>query len=275
MMFRNILVPLDGSELAERILPLVEHVASPAEITLHLVRVVNPIRPGVINPRVPYLNQEMVDEEFAAATAYLEKMRTELTEQGSTVQVQQLAGDPASGLLDYERSSQIDLVAMCSHGRSGLARFALGSVAERLIRYGMAPVLLVRAFGLVAVPSHTVVPLDGSARAEKALSVVPGLSREIDQKVTLLRVVQQEEDRAAAEAYLQQMAARPELAGLAVTTEVWNGDVVNAIQAVGGNDALVVMGTHGRTGLARWALGSVADRVTHGSTAAVLLVRQP
>jgi nucleotide-binding universal stress UspA family protein len=273
MMFHNILVPLDGSELAERVMPLLGHLAPQSAITLHVVRVVNPIPPGVVNPRVPYVNQEMVDAEFAAATAYLEKMQTQLTAQGFTVQVQQLTGDPASGLLDYERSGQIDLVAMCSHGRTGLARFALGSVAERLIRYGVAPVLLVRAFGPLAVPTHTVVPLDGSARAEKALGVLPGLSRELDQQVTLLRVVQHDEDRAAAEAYLQQMAARPELADLAVTTEVWNGDVVNAIQAVAGSDALVVMGTHGRTGLARWALGSVADRVTHGNTDAVLLVR--
>jgi nucleotide-binding universal stress UspA family protein len=273
MMFNNILVPLDGSELAERVLPLVGHVASRSAINLHLVRVVNPIPPGVLVSAVPYVNQEMVDAEFAAASAYLEKMRNQLTEQGFTVQAKQLVGDPASGLLDYEHSGPIDLVAMCSHGRTGLARFALGSVAERLIRYGEAPVLLVRAFGPLAVPTRTVVPLDGSARAEKALGVLPGLAHEVDQKVTLLRVVQHDGERAAAEAYLQQVLSRPELADLAVTTEVRDGDVVSAIQAVAGSAALVVMGTHGRTGLARWALGSVADRVTHGNTDAVLLVR--
>jgi nucleotide-binding universal stress UspA family protein len=146
-------------------------------------------------------------------------------------------------------------------------------VAERLIRYGTAPVLLARAFGPVDVPTHTVVPLDGSALAEKAFEILPSVSREVTTRLTLLRVIHQPEERAAAEAYLAQVAARPELAGLQVTAHVEDGDVAAVIAAVGGNNSLVLMATHGRTGVARWALGSVADRITHGSSSAVLLVR--
>jgi nucleotide-binding universal stress UspA family protein len=274
-MFRNVLVPLDGSELAERVLPLVAHVAPPSALTLHLVRVVDLVPRTAFSSYMPYVDQNMMNAEMEECAAYLERMRGQLTAQGFQVQTKEFEGEPASTLLDYEGVAQIDLVAMCSHGRTGLARFALGSVAERLIRYGMAPVLLARAFGPVAVPARTVIPLDGSARSQKVLEILPSVSRDVSSQVTLLRVVPHAEDRPAAVTYLEQVVTRPELAGLQVTTEVEDGDIASVIAAVSGNDSLVLMTTHGRTGLARWALGSVADRITHGSTSAVLLLRQP
>lgn len=77
-----------------------------------------------------------------------------------------LTGGPLYALPSYEREAGIDLVVMCSHGRGGPARFALGSVADHLLRHGEAPVLLVRAFGEPVDLAHAVVPLDGSARAD-------------------------------------------------------------------------------------------------------------
>lgn len=274
-MLRNVLVPLDGSELAERVLPLVAHVAPKSSLTLHLVKVIDLLPRVAMAPYTPYVDQNMLNAEVEETTSYLERMRAKLTAEGFQVQTSQFEGEAASTLLDYEQVARIDLVAMCSHGRTGLARFALGSVAERLIRYGVAPVLLARAFGPVEVPARTVIPLDGSGRAEKVLEMLPSISREVTSKVTLLRVRQNTEDRASADSYLAQVAARPELAGLQVTTDVEDGDVATVIAAVSDNDSLVLMTTHGRTGLARWALGSIADRIAHGSTSAVLLLRQP
>src|SRR5918912_701310 len=160
-----------------------------------------------------------------------------------------------------------------SHGRSGLARFALGSVAERLVRHGTAPVLLVHAFGPPITLQHAVVPLDGSAPAEAALRVVKGLAPDVVREVTLVRVIEGPEQRAEAERYLAEAAQQLQVDHLACRQQVERGNVAQVILDVAGPDKLVVMATHGRSGLTRWALGSVADRVAHGGVGAVLLVR--
>jgi nucleotide-binding universal stress UspA family protein len=162
---------------------------------------------------------------------------------------------------------------MCSHGRTGLARFALGSVAEHLLRHGAAPVLLVRPFGDPVTLEHAVVPLDGSERAEEALRVVDHLARCVVQEVTVLRVVGAAQEGPEAERYLAEVAGRLTQEPLACWRRVAQGDPAEAILDVAGTDKLVVMATRGRSGLTRWALGSVADRVAHGGAAAVLLVR--
>ncbi|HWE63753.1 MAG TPA: universal stress protein [Chloroflexota bacterium] len=166
----------------------------------------------------------------------------------------------------------IDLVVLCSHGRRGLARLALGSVAERLLHDGSAPQLLVRAFGPPLTLARAVVPLDESTLAEQALTVLAALAGSVVYEVTLLRVIAAPEERLAAEHYLAAVARRLPVP-LIVRRLVEQGDPAERITAVAGVEALVLMATHGRSGLARLALGSVADRVAHGEVAGVLLVR--
>ena len=181
-MFQQIMVPLDGSELAERALPCAERLGVATGATLHLVHVVE-LAPPLTWPFAPaYLPgsvyDDLVAQETQQATAYLDKMRERVAAGGVHVRTEQIVGYAAATLLDYEPDAGIDLVVMCSHGRSGLARFALGSVAERLLRHGTAPLLLVRPFGDPVTMAHAVVPLDGSERAETALQVVvPWLKR--------------------------------------------------------------------------------------------------
>jgi len=274
-MFTHILLPIDGSELAERPLAYVERIAPITGATIHLVEVVqllpNPtwmLVPGI----VPETEYEQAREEV---TGYLEATRARLLANGvRDVRVTQLTGDPAASLLDYERDAGIDLVVMSSHGRTGLARFALGSVAERLVQYGSTPVLLVRAFGEVAIPRHVVVPLDGSTRAEATLGVVEQLAPQLLREVTLLRVVRNDEEGREAERYLQSIVGRLQREGVTVHPWVAEGDPAAAIVEAAGPGKLVVMTTHGRGGFTRWALGSVADRVAHGAAGAVMLVRR-
>ena len=169
-MFRRIMLPLDGSELAERALPCAERLATALGALLHVVRVVEPpVKPSFASP---HLYDELLTAEKEAAAAYLDGVRERLTATNVPVRIEQPLGHAASTLLDYERDAGIDLVVMCSHGRSGIARFALGSVADRLLRQGAAPVLLVRAFGEPPILNRAVVPLDGSTRAEVALQLV-------------------------------------------------------------------------------------------------------
>ena len=279
-MYQSIMVPLDGSELAERALPCAEELARFTGATLHLVRVVEPPATwsGASLAAPAYLLVDAYDNilraETDAATTYLERLRGRIAATGAPVQAERLDGTVAAALLDYERTAGIDLVVMCSHGRSGLARFALGSVAERLLRHGSAPVLLVRAFGEPAILQRAVVPLDGSVAAETALDVVDQLARYVLHEVTLVRVITTPEQGPEAERYLNGVALRLQQEHLACRSHVEQGDPAQAIIDAAGADKLVVMATHGRSGLTRWALGSVADRVARGGAAAVLLVRQ-
>jgi nucleotide-binding universal stress UspA family protein len=276
-MFQQIMVPLDGSELAERALPCAERLGVATGATLHLVHVVE-LAPPLTWPFAPaympaYIHDDVVAQETQQATAYLDKMRERVAASGVHVRTEHMVGYAAATLLDYERDAGIDLVVMCSHGRTGLARFALGSVAEHLLRHGTAPELLVRPFGDPVTLEHAVVPLDGSEQAEEALRVVDQLARDVVHEVTVLRVIGTAEEGPEAERYLEEVAGRLPQEHLTCWRRVAQGDPTETIIDVAGTDKLLVMATHVRSGLMRWALGSVADRVAHGGVAAVLLVR--
>jgi nucleotide-binding universal stress UspA family protein len=274
-MFTHILLPVDGSALAERPLAYVERIAPITGAVIHLVEVVQLVPNPAVSYVPPIIPQGAYEEMEQTASAYLAATRERLRAAGvQDVRAVELTGDPAASLLDYEREAGIDLVVLSSHGRTGLARFALGSVAERLVQYGTAPVLLVRAFGAVMVPSHVVIPLDGSAHAEAALPVAARLSPHVVGEATLLRVVTSADDSAAAEQYLAAVAGRIPLGAAQMHQVVVDGDPAQRIIEAADADKLVVMSTRGRGALTRWLLGSVAERVVHAASAPVLLVRE-
>src|SRR5438046_3179128 len=130
-MFKQIMVPLDGSALAERALPFAERLARASGATLHLVRVVDVLAHPDWAPAPVYVPQGVYEAALQEATTYLAAQRERLTAAGLAVQTATPAAAVGTALLDYEREAPIDLVVLCSHGRSGLARLALGSVAER------------------------------------------------------------------------------------------------------------------------------------------------
>jgi nucleotide-binding universal stress UspA family protein len=285
-MIRHIMLPLDGSELAERALPVAERVATAVGADLHVVRVVEPAAPIVampvageahgMLPAVAYLPH--ASEEWAAsvqaADEYLASRRQRLAlPMGDRVKTDRLVGNVAAELLDYVSAHDIDLVVMCSHGRSGLSRFALGSIADRLLRNGTAPVLLVRAFGDPVQLEQAVVCLDGSSRAETALVMVAALAPAVIREVTLLRVVETPKQGMEAERYLEATVRTLPQDRLAYQVRVERGEAAQRILEVAQSKRLVVLVTHGRSGLMRWAMGSVADHVAHGSPAGLLLLR--
>lgn len=270
-MFRKIMVPLDGSDRAERALPVAVQLTNALGAALHLVRVDELLANLTSTPLPPYLPEGAYEADLALAKSYLTSVYERLSRESLLVRMELLTGSAPSALLDYELAADIDLLVMCSHGRSGIARFTLGSVAERLLRYGAAPVLLVRSHGDPPALERAVVPLDGSARSEAALAVVKSLAGTVLREVTVLRVIGEGEDEAEAGAYLA--AQQPVQPDLVWRQKVVRGDPAEAIIDVAGEDTLVIMATHGRTGLTRWALGSVADRVARGGVAGVLLAR--
>jgi nucleotide-binding universal stress UspA family protein len=154
-MYRRILVTLDGSELAEQVLP---HVKSLIEdrhgIHLYLLSVAQVIDlaaasamvyPIAVYPGQPFDEQaerRRVEDELCS---YLRGLEVQLKQNGIEVSTEVLFGQPADEIIAYAHSIQADLIAMCTHGRSGLARWAYGSVADRVLHAAECPVLLVRA----------------------------------------------------------------------------------------------------------------------------------
>jgi nucleotide-binding universal stress UspA family protein len=278
-MITKVMVPLDGSALAERALPCARQLAGAVHAEVHLVRVTEPAWANTWGPAPMYVPAGLYDEltqtEERVAAAYL-KVAAEPAEQaGLRVRIEHLMGSPASTLLEYEREAGIDLVAMCSHGRSGLSRFALGSVAEYLLRHGKAPVLLVRAFGEPVRLDEVVLPLDGSARGDAELAMVRSLLPVGMREVTLLQVVESADKGLEAERYLAEIVHRQPGQGVGATwrSRVVQGDPATAILEAARPNKLVVMASHVRPAVTRWALGSVADRVARGGAAGVLVLR--
>jgi nucleotide-binding universal stress UspA family protein len=199
-------------------------------------------------------------------------VRYRLSAAGLQVRVSLLLGSVSAALLDYERSAQIDLVIMSSHGRAGLARLILGSVAERLMRQGKAPVLLVYPSGDPLRLDHAVVPLDGSPEAERALLVVRELSLNVVREATLLQVIDHSQQFLPAMRYLSRLALKPELAHLTLRRLVVEGDPVQTIRDIGSRK-LVVLIRHRRPLYAHRGASSIVDGVAQHGVGAVLVAR--
>ncbi len=148
-MFRRILVPLDGSELAERALPYARQLAAERCSELVLLRVVNCVDLTSSQAFAGFLPAEVFDaaieDEHQSAAQYLARLAGELQREGLAVRWLVRTGDAAGEIVEYSKEAGIDLVVMSTHGRSGLSRWVYGSVADRVLRGGTLPVLLVRA----------------------------------------------------------------------------------------------------------------------------------
>ncbi len=278
-MFRNILVPLDGSALADYALSYAARLARRTDATLHLVRVVEPLvmwqGPGMEGTFTSAgVQEEITRRMIDTARAHLRIAADRLARTGLCLKTAQLDGYTTPSLLAYEQSAHIDLVAMCSKGRTGPARLVFGSLADQLLRRGSAPILRVRPFGAAAILPQALVPLDGSPHAETALDVAEHLAqRQVIRDVCLLRVIGAAKEGPEAENYLELIGQRLERQGIACGRRVMMGDVAQSIKEQAATDQLVVMATYGRSDLARLVRGSVVDRVVSGNVAAVLLVR--
>ena len=146
-MYRRIIVPLDGSALAEQALPQAEGLARLTGAPLHLVRVIDPAGPGTLGTVVLHTDalsmQLLLEEERIAAREYLERIEQDVRDRQHAVTVEYRQGPAAQELLANTQPG--DLLVMATHGRGGLTRWFLGSVAEAIVRRASIPVLLVRA----------------------------------------------------------------------------------------------------------------------------------
>jgi nucleotide-binding universal stress UspA family protein len=226
---------------------------------------------------------------------FLERTAEALSDQGRTVETTVAFGDPADQIL--QAATDASLIVIGSHGRGDGGRMLFGSVADRVSRHAMAPTLIMRGGArLSGVPPLTriVVPLDGARLAESALPMAAELAVLLDQPIHLVRVVDVDMLRATiqagrlaatasipsqeaiyhrAEDYLLSESQRLRDRDLVVTSEVRSGQPVTELLDVIKPGDIVVLSTHGRSGISRWLLGSTAEKLIRLAQAPVLLVR--
>lgn len=277
-MLHKILVPLDGSELAERALIAAAALAHPNTAKLLLVRA------AMSHTLAGVDGQERRVGAIQEAEAYLAGVRADLVERGLIVDTVAPYGPPADCIADQARLQSADLILMSTHGRTGPARLLFGSVAEAVVARSSVPVMLERAWRpLVHAPrlgqgSSVLLLLDGSPFAESAIAAAARLALGLGSRLDLAQVIGTQADVHQADVYLGSVRARVAgtWPGVPVATNVRFGDdaaaEIDRLLAET-RPALAVMATHGRTGLRRSLLGSVAGHVLRHASAPLVLVR--
>jgi nucleotide-binding universal stress UspA family protein len=319
-MFKRILVPLDGSKRAEQAIPVATRLAKAYAGSITFVQVVTANVEGAwLAMATPDFMQKAFEVNSARANDYLIELSKSPELNGFDISLEVQAGLPAQAILSAAESNKADLIVMCSHGDTGVKRWMLGSVAQKVVRYSPVPVLVLREDGNVLPATHTeemsslriLVPLDGSALAEAALTpaayLCATLSAPAQGILHLARVIRLpdrydygqhdslaeaiEKERLQANAYLSSVMQRlheGEFADLnleVISTVVVNmdvastligmaefGDFVEDVKVANGCE-MIAMATHGRSGLERWMMGSVTERMLGATKLPLLIVR--
>jgi len=301
-MYKKMLVPLDGSELAEAALPYAKELAERLNLDLTLLNICEPHK----------------SESRVMCQAYIEHAVLKIRGQSKgtpiktgvkpiNVEGQVISGNPAEEIINYANKNNIDLILIAAHDRSEFKRWIMGSVADKVLRTSRVPIWLVRA----AIPEGIVhddwfkrtmlVLLDGSSLAEKVLPHVETIAKQRgaeQTKVVLLRVFEEpsinadypqaimnltweehvrrirEHFKNEAEQYLMGVQERLIAKGLNVSSEVHLGNPVDKIIDYTNkiHPNLIVMASHG-SGISRWEYGNIADKILHGVSSPILLVR--
>ncbi len=303
-MYSKIIVPLDGSELAQRAFPYAQLIARSLSASIELTQAFDIPPLGMFGEGSQFVADQMLAEAHSRAENYLSEIRVLLEAEGHSVSTTAMRSSPAEAIMAQASIDPSALVVMSTHGRGGIARWVLGSVADKVLHTLPNPMLIVRSAEIPpAAPADSVrrvlVPLDGSQLAERAIPHATSIAAALSAGITLLRVTPTLEHYRLELAYAPyEMAgvseldqASPERLVESDTRQVAaylahvqahgtflaherTDDVAGAIiDKAGEEPSLVVMTTHGRSGVGRMVLGSIADRVVRHSNAPVLVIR--
>jgi nucleotide-binding universal stress UspA family protein len=313
-MFERIIVPLDGSPRAEQALPVAARLARASGGSIHLLQVISLVvdYAGGLAP-VSFVTEQSVESEIAQSTDYLKIVAASAVLTGIPTTTEAMFGLPAQCILATAESREVDLIVMCSHGRTGLTRWALGSVAHTLAHESTVPTLVLRDSKSASLLSSTgiarplcaLVPLDGSELSEAALMpaarLVTALAASAQGALHLAQVVTSipamaeesfadEINEESARIYLRKVTERLQstmknLKFSVTSSVVFEKDVSSALLHLEehgsegkevqdrGGCDLIAISTHGRGGLERWVMGSVTDRLLTSTKLPMLIVR--
>jgi nucleotide-binding universal stress UspA family protein len=287
--YRSILVPLDRSPLAEQALPLALAIARRAEARLDLVVVHAHYDLEDTHACWAPFDRPVDAEWMRREQDYLDATAKRLASTSPVpVTTALLAGSNllaefvADGILERARACETDLIVMSTHARGLLSRIGFGSIADELARRAGVPVLVLppRETAPTLIPEPTLddvlIPLDGSPLAEQVLCPALELALLMEARCGLLRVAAGLPEVAKAEKYLNGVAARLEGNGLTVRTHVVVArHQAEAIleEAAARTGSLIALATHGRGGLTRLLLGSVANKLVRAAASPLLIYR--
>jgi nucleotide-binding universal stress UspA family protein len=303
--YGRILVPLDGSPLAEEALPAAIAFAQRAGPNGKLILLrVSKVEYLVYSRGGPFEVPAGMHEEI---DVYLTRMEQAIKVQGVPVEAVRTEGDPAIAIADMAHDHHADLIVMVTHAREGMSRLIHGSVADRVLQDAPVPVLLLKhgeeptAIFTKEEQPHVLVPLDGSELAESVLVRAISLANQVGASVTLLRSLDLPDltvdaqgraaagsdairaimptERQTATRYLETVQQRFQAHGIPTAIAVTEGgaalDVAEQARTLqeAGQAVIIVMATHGRTGVGRWLYGSVAGAILHLAKVPLLVIR--
>jgi len=303
-MYKRLLIPLDGSELAEVALPYSEELAGKLDSKVILINVRAPGEDPDNPEHRLYLSKMAATIEQNIRKSDDIPPRLKIKVESAIIGSSGLLTHAAEEIVDYAEKENISLIVMATHGRTGIKRWALGSTADKVIRAAKCPVLLIRANANVSKNVHLdkiLVPLDGSKQSEAVLPYIENLAPKLKPNISLLSIVERpyhystyaagpgfegilrtpytEEEtkplKVVVEKYLESVSEKLMASGIKTSHEVKIGSAGEEIIKTEGkiHPDIVAMSTHGESGFSRWEYGSIADKVMRAGNTPLLLVR--
>jgi nucleotide-binding universal stress UspA family protein len=302
-MFDSILVPLDGSQLAECVLPHAAAFARCFDAEVTLLRILEKNQTGVSAQLFDLLNWQI---QKTKASLYLEEIKGRFKESNIRVRAIVMEGLVTEGITEYAQNEGMKLIILSSHGRHGLTQWGISSITQKIILSAPTSVLIVRAhqqdiraIELSAIPlyQHILVPLDGSQRAEHVLPIITQLANVHKPKIHLVHVVHPPEmarqmppasedidlsnrvvarNREEAGHYLEQVKSRSYLYGITVQTHLVTSDhTAAALYQVVEQEHIdmVILNAHGYSGKHQWPYGSVVNNFILYGKVSLLIVQ--
>ncbi len=289
--YQRILVPLDGSELAEMAMIPAMEIASSMKAEVHCLQVVT----GLVLNLDPTLNRRIIDARKQMADLYLRSLRGRFIRTELNIITSTTSGSAAKSIIDYATKEDIDLIVMSSHGQSALSRWVYGNVAIKILRRAPCDTLMIRPLGTTeSLPRKRVmVPLDGSPLSERALKPAVALASIWNLEILLLRVsppiftdqdpigshdlFDEIEDNLneVAMVYLLDIQAVQTSESISIRVETASGpEAATIVDTADKYEVdLIVMSSHGRSGVGLWLMGSVSEKVLRKAACATLIVR--
>jgi nucleotide-binding universal stress UspA family protein len=305
-MFDKILVPLDGSQLADCVLPHVIAIARPFDAEITLLRMLEKNYAGSSAQLFDLLNWQI---NKTRSLLYLDKIQARLQKLTIRVQSEVLEGLIAEGITEYAQNRGMKLIVLSSHGRHGLTQWGISSVTQKTILSAQTSLLIVRAHQHEAtldenietsIYKHILVPLDGSQRAENVIPIITQLANFHKSQIHLVQVVQTPEmarqmpparedvelsnrivERNLEEAgrYLEQLKSRSYLEGISIQTHlISSGNAAVALHQLAEQEQidLVTLSAHGYSGNHQWPYGSMVNNfILYGKVSLLIVQDQP
>ena len=307
--YQRILVPLDGSEIAETVLDIAKNLAVRSGTTLTLLHVCTPEQDKWERLHLAYI-EHIADQTRRDISKICETVQCYFEGVTATASPVLVSGEPAKEIVRYAVENETSIILMATHGRSGIVHSVMSDITNRVVRSSPVPVWLIRTLRPGEIicaewpPQRILVPLDGSERAEKVLPYALEYAKVLDTELVLLRICEEpaipsdypkpdwdehvnrtrSHYQAQCSLYLTEVEQRIKESGLKVTKECWLGNAAEEIiRYIGQNPCdLVAMTAYGRSAMPRWLIDSpishwvfsnVTEQILAATSRGILLVR--